>query len=53
MQVYRGSSAAGTLIYELSGSKTMRNEELNVTMDPNNYGTAVEPGNKQIQLRER
>lgn len=31
------------MVYQLSGSKTVRNEELNVTMDPSNYGTAPKP----------
>ncbi len=43
MQIYQGTSAAGKLVYQLSGSKTVRNEELNVTMDPSNYGTATKP----------
>ena len=43
MQIYQGTSAAGKLVYQLSGSKTVRNEELNVTMDPSNYGTAAKP----------
>jgi hypothetical protein len=43
VQIYQGTSAAGKLVYQLSGSKTVRNEELNVTMDPSNYGTATKP----------
>ena len=43
LQIYQGTSAAGKLVYQLSGSKTVRNEELNVTMDPTNYGTAPKP----------
>ncbi len=43
MQIYQGTSAAGKLVYQLSGSKTVRNEELNVTMDPSNYGAATKP----------
>ena len=43
MQIYQGTSAVGKLVYQLSGSKTVRNEELNVTMDPSNYGTATKP----------
>ena len=48
MQIYQGTSAAGKLVYQLSGSKTVRNEELNVTMDPSNYGTATKPQGSQI-----
>ena len=43
LQIYQGTSAAGKLVYQLSGSKTVRNEELNVTMNPSNYGTATKP----------
>jgi hypothetical protein len=43
VQIYQGTSAAGKLVYQLSGSKTVRNEELNVTMNPSNYGTATKP----------